>query len=138
MHFLCISYALSNYIANGIYEKDLFEKYDLFYLFTYKIPKPKFLIQLFSDFPHLRYNIAVILCFKPDDDLYKTLDLDIYSIAEFYDNKIILDDMLNKNKEKNIWYRHLDLKNCENVDPQEVTLEDKVNYGNLSFTSRFT
>ncbi|GMM28503.1 hypothetical protein DAMA08_012190 [Martiniozyma asiatica (nom. inval.)] len=136
------SLALSNYLVSNIYKPELVKEYDVFYLFTYKICSSEIVEQLFKDFEHLKYNIAVILCMDHYITDYSMLnlepDIDIYSIAKFYGNQIIMDDMLKKNKEKGVWYRHLDFEKGKNLNPGvQVSIDSKIDYGNLLTTSIF-
>lgn len=113
------SYALSVFISIGIMPEDLIEKYNVFHVFSYKVPSIYILRQLFNKFSFLKYNIAVALCMYESSNLYYELnlepDIDILSIAEFYNNKYIIKDMLNKNEKTGKWYRHLDFKNAKNI-----------------------
>lgn len=139
------SLALSNLIVYDLPVTNLLKEHDIFYLFTHMFPKLSVIQDLYLIRSHLKYNIIVvfIMCKSVKRDFYDNLnllpDLDILSIAEFYNCKYVINDMLDKNKKMNIWYRHLDFKNSKNINPPiQISIEDKINYGNLLFTSKFS
>ncbi len=129
------SRALSTLFSNQYINFDLIKKYDIFYLTSYRFPYVCSLEILVNNFKHLHYNVAAILCFNFNYDLYQTLDLepdlDILSIAEFYRCNFIRDDMLAKYNECEKWYRHMSFEEEKNIPSTEVTYSSKINFGNI-------
>lgn len=122
-------YAVTNYLINYVYDKDLVNTYSPFYIYSYKLPNLDIIEKVISNHPNLKYNASLALAIMNNCNYFNKYDIkpdvDLLNYAKRSGSIDFYNKLYNKGLELGVFYKHLDFENLTNYNiPLEIKLTD--------------